>query len=542
MHSMCVMVVTQSSLLLAVLLAAVAFGDARNTAGSYVISVEHQTLGGQRYPRAAHGKAMSFFIGRADKARPYDFTINTASSVLLMTCRTGPARANCPAGLPASDNYVLQAANAVKGSNCSSIATGVGCPLPDPLNNRCFVSEPVTNRDGSHTIHNAVLSQDMITVRNVLYGNVISFKGYFGCSQASISCGAAASSCYSDATTCPKTAAGIAPLFQGGCSGSGRGLTAGWSFSSNNAVSNGGVPAAGTLAVPEQLFRAGAVLKRVMGFCYLQPQKDNNCRGRLRRNSAVVLGPAVPKDLTDTILPVQTYSAPLLPAVLPKQVPGAAFAYANTYRSLVASASVPVYLRPNMTQGLWSQNFTGTAVSFNPGEHSMLTVPTPVYTAFLDYYNQAAVKARSDAAAQGLTIQRCPAPVEQVCGMASDAPHTCQQVSMATDDPSKLATATMLLLSMYPSINITLQGGAAAEVATAIDLKLCDGDGSTGVTQGVAVCSYVLPAPEGDQGFGLGAPWFTGKFVQFDVSGAAPGYAESVGKVTWSDPINSCMF
>ncbi|WIA30695.1 hypothetical protein OEZ86_000764 [Tetradesmus obliquus] len=478
---MCVMVVTQSSLLLAVLLAAVAFGDARNTAGSYVISVEHQTLGGQRYPRAAHGKAMSFFIGRADKARPYDFTINTASSVLLMTCRTGPARANCPAGLPASDNYVLQAANAVKGSNCSSIATGVGCPLPDPLNNRCFASEPVTNP-------------------------------------------------------------GIAPLFQGGCSGSGRGLTAGWSFGSNNAVSNGGVPAAGTLAVPEQLFRAGAVSNRVMGFCYLQPQKDNNCRGRLRRNSAVVLGPAVPKDLTDTILPVQTYSAPLLPAVLPKQVPGAAFAYANTYMSLVTSASVPVYLRPNMTQGPWSQNFTGTAVSFNPGEHSMLTVPTPVYTAFLDYYNQAAVKARSDAAAQGLTIQRCPAPVEQVCGMASNAPHTCQQVSMATDDPSKLATATMLLLSMYPSINITLQGGAAAEVATAIDLKLCDGDGSTGVTQGVAVCSYVLPAPEGDQGFGLGAPWFTGKFVQFDVSGAAPGYAESVGKVTWSDPINSCMF
>lgn len=87
---------------------------------------------------------MSFFIGRADKARPYSFTINTASSVLLMTCRTGPARANCPAGLPASDNYVLQAANAVKGSNCSSTATGVSCPLPDPLSNRCFVSEPVS--------------------------------------------------------------------------------------------------------------------------------------------------------------------------------------------------------------------------------------------------------------------------------------------------------------------------------------------------------------------------------------------------------------
>jgi hypothetical protein len=204
----------------------------------------------------------------------------------------------------------------------------------------------------------------------------------------------------------------------------------------------------------------------------------------------------------------------------------------------VTAASVSIFRKPNMTDSAWNQTFTGTAVSFNPGEHGMLTVPNPVYNAFLDYFNQASAKARSDSSVSGITIERCPVPSD-VCGVGFDAPHACQQVRMVTDDPFKLNKATMLLLSMYPSINITFQGGAVAEVITAMDLKLCDGD--TG-TLGVAVCSYVQPAPESEQGFGLGAPWFTGKFVQFDVSGPAAGFTESVGKITWSDPINSCMF
>jgi hypothetical protein len=104
----------------------------------------------------------------------------------------------------------------------------------------------------------------MITVRNVLFGDVIFFRGYFGCSQASISCGATASSCYNTATTCPAAAAGSAALFRGSCPGSGRGVTAAWTFSLPNTVSNGGVPTAGTLAVPEQLFKAGVIQKRVV--------------------------------------------------------------------------------------------------------------------------------------------------------------------------------------------------------------------------------------------------------------------------------------
>jgi hypothetical protein len=122
----------------------------------------------------------------------------------------------------------------------------------------------VPNRNGGHTIHNALVNQDMITVRNVLFGDVISFRGYFGCSQASISCGAAASSCYNAAITCPTAGAGSAALFRGSYPGSGRGIQAGWTFSLPNTVSNGGVPAAGTLAVPEQLFKAGVISKRVV--------------------------------------------------------------------------------------------------------------------------------------------------------------------------------------------------------------------------------------------------------------------------------------
>jgi hypothetical protein len=249
-----------------------------------------------------------------------------------------------------------------------------------------------------------------------------------------------------------------------------------------------------------------------------------------------VLGTQLPKDVTDQILPIAVYSAPLVPSLQPKQAAGAAVPYANTYRSSATAASVPLFLKPNMTEGAWSQNLSGILVNFNPGEHGMLIVPSPVYAAFLDFFNQGLAKARSEAS--GFTIEPCPSPSE-VCGQSFNAPHACQQVRIVTDDLFKLNRATMLLRSMYPNINATLQGGAVVEISTALDLKLCDGD--TG-TQGVAVCSYVQPAPDSEQGFGLGAPWFTGKFVQFDVSGPAPGFAESVGKVTWSDPINSCMF
>jgi hypothetical protein len=104
----------------------------------------------------------------------------------------------------------------------------------------------------------------MVTIRNVLFGDVITFKGLFGCSQASISCSAAAGSCYNAATTCPTAAAGIAALFKGSCPGSGRGLQAGWTFGLPDTVRNGGELAAGALAVPEQLFKAGIITKRVV--------------------------------------------------------------------------------------------------------------------------------------------------------------------------------------------------------------------------------------------------------------------------------------
>jgi hypothetical protein len=112
--------------------------------GSYVISVQHQTVASQPYPRAASGKAISFLIGRADRAKPYTFTVNTASSVLMMTCRTAAARSTCgDDAVPASDNYAPLVKHYVRGSACNRTSTGVGCVLSD-ANSTCFVSEPVS--------------------------------------------------------------------------------------------------------------------------------------------------------------------------------------------------------------------------------------------------------------------------------------------------------------------------------------------------------------------------------------------------------------
>lgn len=84
----------------------------------------------------------------------------------------------------------------------------------------------------------------------------LGFTGLFGCAEAYKQCTPnSAADCVSTSSDCP---AGDAPssLFQGQCPGSGNGIEAGWTF-------NVGGPAS-AMAVPEQVFKAGLISKKVV--------------------------------------------------------------------------------------------------------------------------------------------------------------------------------------------------------------------------------------------------------------------------------------
>jgi hypothetical protein len=108
---------------------------------SFVIAVNHQAASSQPYPRGANSKQVSITVGAGSAAVSYDFTVDTGSAALLLTCKTPTSTVNCNGSLPASSNYELTAAKAVKGATCSVNNTGIGCLLP---NNQCLISEPVS--------------------------------------------------------------------------------------------------------------------------------------------------------------------------------------------------------------------------------------------------------------------------------------------------------------------------------------------------------------------------------------------------------------
>lgn len=280
----------------------------------------------------------------------------------------------------------------------------------------------------------------------------------------------------------------------------------------------------------------------------MQPQKDVACRSRNRANSAVVLGPAVPLQISSDNSTSLLHSAPLVASVYPKQAQGTAIPYTNTLQSLVEKVTVPVFRKPNVTNTEWSAGFKGFSVLWDAGSDGLTVVPDSVYAAFVDYWNQA----RSAAATSrvmvdsNFRVEKCPSPADVCGGNVPAADHACWQISLLSY-PNEITRdvinkAKSVLRAVYPSaIKITLQGGAVAELPTVFDVNLCSGVDNTD-TDGVAVCSYIQSAPSNDPKFVLSAPWFTGRFVQFDLTGPAANYPDSVGTINWSDPLASCWF
>lgn len=279
------------------------------------------------------------------------------------------------------------------------------------------------------------------------------------------------------------------------------------------------------------------------GFCYLRPQKDFSCAATNKPNSAVVLGPALPRAIPSAS---RLFKAPLIPAVFPSNVAaGEAIPQTHTMRSNVDSVSVPVY----GSDAPWvSTDFEDVSILWDTGAYGQSTVTTPVYNAFVQYFEAAwaAVNASAPMQRYKFVIQKCPV-VSAVCGdnILSSALHSCLQIEFPTDAPNaERQAARKVLASLYPaSIQIKPQGGGIVKLATAFPLNLCSGKNFAN-TEGIAVCSYIQPPniPSASY-FWLAGPFFHGRFVQFEASGPMAGYPESVGTISWSNsPIDSCQF
>lgn len=283
------------------------------------------------------------------------------------------------------------------------------------------------------------------------------------------------------------------------------------------------------------------------GFCYLRPQKDFNCRSSIEPNSAVVLGTALPRAVAGI---TRLQKAPLIPAVFPKNITsGQAIPQTHTMRSNVEGVAVPVYGSSTPWTASSTDSLAGVSILWDTGAYGQSTVTTPMYDAFVRYFQSAwtAVNGTSAMKRFGFVIQKCP-NVQTVCGdnILSTALHSCLQISLPEDTHFSVRQAAQQVLNaLYPkAVKITVQGGAVASLPTAFGLNLCTGKNFDN-TAGVAVCSYIQPPniPSETTGyFWLAGPWFHGRFVQFDASGPMQGYPASTGTVAWSDVLSSCQF
>lgn len=229
--------------------------------------------------------------------------------------------------------------------------------------------------------------------------------------------------------------------------------------------------------------------------CYLRPQKDLDCRASITPNSAVVLGPALPRAVPSAS---QLQRAPLIPAVFPPHlVRGSAVPRTHTMRSKVQAASVPVF----GSDTPWTDSsISGVSILWDTGAYGQSTVPQSVFDAFQRYFSAvwAAVNASAPLRDYGLTIRRCP-DVGAVCGanILSSALHSCLQVDLPAGNAHGVATvqraARRALHSLYPpSIDITTGGGSVAKLPTAFTVDLCTRQGFTH-SSGAAVCSHIQP-------------------------------------------------
>lgn len=130
----------------------------------------------------------------------------------------------------------------------SSTSTSAACP---PVSMQQLAVSPDTDR-----IHNGVIAQDTITVRNVLLGSYITFPGKFGCAHSAKLC--TSQSCYDVVTKCPATSAAVAPVLKGECPGSGKGIESGWSFVADEGSEMSALP------VPQQMLKAGLIKNKVV--------------------------------------------------------------------------------------------------------------------------------------------------------------------------------------------------------------------------------------------------------------------------------------
>lgn len=473
---------------------------------SHVISVAIDIGSAQQpYPRGIGSRSLKLSVG----GKNYTLTVDTGSSLLEVTC-------NAPSNgcSQVTDSYTIASGAAL--TSCAG--TGLQCGNPSP---GCYYSQGLTGGDGYNGNAGPVVS-DTVSFLNVQASGQggLPFKGIFACSTHGFKCAAGGNmlTCLANAQVCPLNTA------QSGffCNGFSAGIEAGWTFADSSTVAG-----PSSIAVPQQAFDRGLISQRTVGFCYLDVQTNTQCKATATPNSFNILGRALPKGISYKKLA----SAPLTNYTFSPPNAGPSSTSTQEFRTAATTAVVPVF---NSKTGTTITLAGSTTVLWDTGAYGESTVPAAVYEPYITYFNAAFAAAK----AAGVDVTACPDPTS-MCGAnlplnsTTNAilPSACTQIALpAKASTSQINKAAKQVLALYPNyVNITLEGGTVAALPGAFQVNNCSGSGSKATTTAVAACSYMRPSTSSQNYIWVAGPWFTNRFVQFDVSKPAIGYPSSSG-------------
>ena len=358
----------------------------------------------------------------------------------------------------------------------------------------------------------------------------LTWTGPIACSDSRFFCAESDKACVRQHQTtnqCPPP-----PPSKGQCP-SGNGTEAGFALGPNS--------------VSSQIFNSGILgpNNTVMSFCYLPPPINRKCLPELlnvANRSRVIFG-------SDGLPP----SIKNLSSLHSADLKFATFHGFVELRSQTNGAIVPSFTSPSKPTRI---RLTSTLL-WDTGAYGQSTVPLPVFKPYYAYF-QASLKS---AWAKGLKIVSCPASsVEHLCGSnfykdpKTKLPmkNVCNMIKMkGKGDAAEVSKAQADLLSLFPSINISFDGGGVASLPGAFIVNDCKGGplspshNSPMTTSAVAVCSFLQPAPTNSTYYWLSNPFFTNRYTRFVINQWPIPDEESntspyIGKIYWSDPIDDC--
>lgn len=286
-------------------------------------------------------------------------------------------------------------------------------------------------------------------------------------------------------------------------------------------------------SIPSQLVTRG-VIDKAIALCYIQSPTTTSCNADNVLNSYVVMGKAPGPSSYITTVPLaivpphagSTPSATTLPTAL--------------FRSVLVAATVPVFGSSDVASFEFSVDDKGKerskpkTVLWDSGAGGKMAVPKTVYQAYLDYFD-AALKQFNSTGDYAGKFSVCPA--KKHCGGNFDVTHgkqgraACISLSVDLKDDGAIKAATKALTQLYPSsIDFFLKNGTGAvSLPTVTPVYNCK-------ESRINMCSFISPGAPW-----IATPWFTGKWVEFDLTQSPAGlpWANGVMRVA---SVDSCEF